>query len=197
MNSTIHPSAFVEENVRIGNDCHIWHYCQVRANVTLEDHVSLGKGVYIDKDITVARGTRIQNGVNVYKGVEIAPWCFIGPMVVFTNDVSPRAGNRVWELSRTILNTGVSIGAGAIVISGIELGAFCLIGAGSIVTKSIPPFHIAYGAPAVPVARTCACGRSRFPLEERTAPRLADCCRSNLIDEAFENARQYIEKSPC
>ncbi|KXL46882.1 MAG: hypothetical protein FE78DRAFT_113930, partial [Acidomyces sp. 'richmondensis'] len=40
------------------------------------------------------------------------------------------------------------IGSHAVILPGVTLGNGCVIGAGSIVTRSIPPYHVAFGNPA-------------------------------------------------
>ena len=49
----IHATAVIEDHVKIGNHCYIWHFNQIRSYVTIEDNVSLGKSVYVDKSITI------------------------------------------------------------------------------------------------------------------------------------------------
>lgn len=193
MSSFIHPSAVIEENVDIANDRKVWHFCHIRTGVKLENYVSLGKSVYCDPNITIKEGCRIQNGVSLYEGVIIEPWTFIGPHTVFTNDKNPRAGKSKWTPIKTHLQTGCSIGAGAIINTGITLGAFSLIGAGAIVLKDVPPFAIAIGNPLSISGYTCACGTSRFD-EFKRDNCIKDCCKENLIPKALENAKSYISQ---
>ncbi|OJD30949.1 maltose o-acetyltransferase [Diplodia corticola] len=40
------------------------------------------------------------------------------------------------------------IGGGVIIMPGVRIGRGCVIGAGSVVTKDVPPEHVAYGNPA-------------------------------------------------
>lgn len=47
-----------------------------------------------------------------------------------------------------VIGNDVWIGAASIVISGVSIGDGCIIGAGSVVTKNIPPYHVAVGNPA-------------------------------------------------
>ena len=43
---------------------------------------------------------------------------------------------------------GAHVGIGAIIMPGVTIGAGAIIGAGSVVTKDIPPYSVAVGAPA-------------------------------------------------
>lgn len=193
MSSFIHPTAVIEDNVEISANCSVWHFCHLREGVKLEEEVSLGRSVYCDPGITLKEGCRVQNGVSLYKGLVIEPWTFIGPHTVFTNDKNPRAGKSQWTPIKTHLQTGCSIGAGAIINTGIILGAFCLIGAGAIVLKDVPPFAIAKGNPLAISGYTCACGNSRFN-EFKIENCLQKCCEENLIPRALKNAKSFIEK---
>ena len=141
----------------------------------------------------IGRGSRIQNGVSVYRGVIINKWCFVGPHVIFTNDLSPRAGTTKWEICKTHLASGSSIGAGSIITCDISIGRFALIGAGSVVTSNIPDFCLAYGLPARPVSRVCACGKSRLDFSVHKSELIRDCCRERLIQEVIELAEQEID----
>ena len=189
----IHPTAIVEENVIFGKNIQIWHHCHVRQNAHIGDYVSLGKGVFVDKDVSLKEGVRVQNSVNIYKGVNIGEWAFIGPNVTFTNDRYPRAGNRTWKLSETVISPGVAIGAGSIIVSDITLGAFCMIGAGTVVTRDIPPFHLAKGLPARWTHRICACGKTQFDLLDENCDYISPCCLENLNDACLKIAEKAIQ----
>lgn len=46
------------------------------------------------------------------------------------------------------IHDGAHIGIGAIIMPGVTIGKGAVIGAGSVVTKDIPPYSVAVGAPA-------------------------------------------------
>ena len=58
------------------------------------------------------------------------------PWQGFTTKGPTRVGDNVW------------CGANVVITSGVTVGERCVIGANSVVTKDIPPFSIAAGAPA-------------------------------------------------
>jgi UDP-2-acetamido-3-amino-2,3-dideoxy-glucuronate N-acetyltransferase len=176
----VHPSAVIEENVILGPGVRVWHHCHIRSGARLGRGVTLGKDVYIDANVVIGEFTRIQNGVSVYLGVTLAPWVFVGPHVNFTNDRFPRAGNRNWKLSETILEMGASIGAGATIVCGVTIGSFAMVGAGAIVTKSIAPYRLALGCPAYPVMSICCCGKTQRKIGDPETRCLENCCRDNL-----------------
>lgn len=192
--STIHETATIESEVEIGEDTQIWHQCHVREKASIGNNVSLGKDVFIDKEVVISDGCRIQNGVSIYQGVEINEWVFVGPNVTFTNDRFPRAGVKNWKRSSTILKPGCSIGAGTIITCDLEIGSFALIGAGSIVTESIPSFYMAFGVPAKPVAKICACGQTKLKIHEDISLCVQECCEQNLQPEVLALAKKEIAR---
>ena len=70
----------------------------------------------------------------------------------FTNDILPRAFINNWEVIKTKIHKGASIGANATIVCGITLGEYCMVGAGSVVTKDVPPFSLVVGNPAKLIA---------------------------------------------
>lgn len=47
-----------------------------------------------------------------------------------------------------VIGDGAHIGIGAIIMPGVTIGEGAIIGAGSVVTRDIPPYCVAVGAPA-------------------------------------------------
>ena len=190
----IHPSAFVEEGAVLEEGVKVWHLAQVRTGAHLQKGVSVGKDVYVDSGVRVGDYSRIQNGVNVYNGVEIGKYCFIGPGVTFTNDRYPRIGRKNWDVVKTVLEDGCSLGAGAIIRCGIHIGAFAMVGSGSVVTRNIPDFSLVTGIPAHPTHRICACADTIIPLISFDGVYIRDCCRRNLEKSVLELAENIIQR---
>lgn len=163
----IHKTADVEDGTIIGKNTKIWHLCHVRKGAKIGENCVLGKNVFIDSEAVLGNNVKLQNNVSVYSGVTIEDGVFIGPHVTFTNDLIPRAINvdgslkagNDWELVKTLVKKGASIGAGSVILPGITLGEFCMVGAGSVVTKDVPTYGLVYGTPAKPAGYVCKCGR--------------------------------------
>src|SRR3990167_5303173 len=85
--------------------------CSIGNNCTIHSHVWVGDGVMIGDNVKIQAFSFIPPGVTIGNNV------FIGPRVTFTNDKHPPSKN--W--STTIVEDGVSIGAGAIILPGITL----------------------------------------------------------------------------
>ena len=87
--------------------------------------------------------------------------------VIFTNDRFPRAATNDLKQLRssapdehtlpTLVREGATIGAGAIIGCDLTIGRFAMVGMGSVVTRSVPDFHLVIGNPA-------AVDRLRLPL---------------------------------
>jgi hypothetical protein len=87
---------------------------------------------------------------------------------VFTNDRFPRAttpdllelrpSDPDDETRPTLVREGATIGAGCTIGNDLTIGRFAMVGMGSVVTKSIPDFHLALGHPARSVGAVCRCG---------------------------------------
>jgi acetyltransferase-like isoleucine patch superfamily enzyme len=159
----IHDLAVVDDGAKIGKGTRIWHFAHIRESATIGERCTIGKGVYIDANVTIGNNVKIQNGVSVYQGVTIEDDVFCGPHMTFTNDVYPRSFTDTWEVSKTIVKRGASIGAHVVIICGNTLGEYCMIGSGSVVTKSVPPNGLVLGNPAKLVGFVCKCGH---PLQE-------------------------------
>ena len=158
---TAHSSATVESGAVIGEGTQIWHYAHVRTGARIGADCVLGKDVFVDGDAVIGRGVRIQNGVSVYAGVHLEDEVFVGPSVVFTNDLYPRAGSSDWRRVETWVRRGASLGAGAIIVCGNEVGGSSLVAAGAVVVRAVLPHEIVGGNPAKRLGWICSCGAVR------------------------------------
>jgi len=149
----VHNSAEVSVDATIGAGTSIWNNAQVREGSSIGKGCILSKDVYIDTGVKIGDGCKIQNSVSVYCGVTIEDDVFVGPNVSFTNDKVPRAFNREWKITKTLVKQGASIGANATIVCGVVIGEYAMIGAGSVVTKNVAPFTLVVGSPACPIGK--------------------------------------------
>ena len=89
--TTVHPTADVSPEARLGGGTSVWHQAQVREGAVLGRRCVVGKGVYIDTQVVIGDDCRIQNYACVYGVAELANGVFLGPHVILMNDVYPRA----------------------------------------------------------------------------------------------------------
>jgi len=151
-NVFIHPTANVHTMAVVGDGTKIWINVQVRENAQIGKNCIISKDVYIDFDVKIGNECKIQNSVSVYNGVTIDSKVFVGPNVSFTNDKIPRAFNKEWKVTPTLVKQGASIGANATIVCGITIGEFAMVAAGAVVTKDVAPFALVAGNPAVQIA---------------------------------------------
>lgn len=144
----IHPSATIDPSAHIGEGSLVWVNVQVRENAEIGNRCVLSKDVYIDCNVSIGDECKIQNSVSVYDGVTIESKVFVGPNASFTNDKVPRAFSTNWEITKTMVKQGASLGANCTVICGIVIGEYAMVAAGSVVTKDVPPYTLVAGNPA-------------------------------------------------
>jgi UDP-2-acetamido-3-amino-2,3-dideoxy-glucuronate N-acetyltransferase len=103
--------------------------------------------VYAEEGVTVGDNCKIRPFVFIPTGVTIEDNVFVGPNVTFTNDKYPKVRGE-WNLLRTRIKKGASIGAGAVILPGVTIGESAIIGAGSVVTKDVASNTVVAGNPA-------------------------------------------------
>lgn len=149
MDHYIHESAIIDENVEIGKGTKIWHFSHILENASIGKNCIIGQNVFIGKNVKIGNGVKIQNNVCLFDGVEIKDDVFIGPSVVFTNILNPRAFiDKKVEFSKTLVEKGATIGANCTIICGHTIGKFAFIGAGSVLTKAVKDCELWFGNPA-------------------------------------------------
>ena len=158
-NIFVHSTALIDDNVTIGKNTKIWHFCHVLSGSTVGQRCNIGQNVVIGPDVTIGNGCKIQNNVSVYKGVTLEDDVFCGPSIVFTNIYNPRAAiSKMDQVRPTRVKKGATIGANATVVCGVTLGCYCFIGAGSVVTKNVADHALVVGNPAKQIGWACICG---------------------------------------
>ena len=148
-NCRIHSSAYIDEDVMIGNGTSIWHFCHVLTGCIIGENVVLSQNTMVGPRVRVGSGCKIQNNVSLYEGVELEADVFCGPSCVFTNVLNPRAAvSRKAEFRKTLVKRGATIGANATIVCGTTIGEYAFIGAGAVVSKDVPPHALMVGTPA-------------------------------------------------
>jgi UDP-2-acetamido-3-amino-2,3-dideoxy-glucuronate N-acetyltransferase len=157
----VHETAVVDAGAEIGAGTRIWHFCHVMPGSRIGERCVLGQNVVVAPHVVVGNGCKIQNNVSLYTGVMLEDEVFLGPSMVFTNVINPRAFiERKAEFRPTRVGKGATVGANATIVCGVTLGSYCLVGAGAVVTRSMPAFALALGAPARIRGWVCVCGET-------------------------------------
>jgi UDP-2-acetamido-3-amino-2,3-dideoxy-glucuronate N-acetyltransferase len=145
----VHESSYVDDNVEIGENTKIWHFCHILSNTKIGKNCSFGQNCVVGPNVNIGNGVKVQNNVSIYEGVEVEDDVFLGPSMVFTNVINPRAFIvRRDEFKKTILKKGCSIGANATIVCGITIGEYALIGSGAVVNRDVKPYALMVGVPA-------------------------------------------------
>ena len=143
----IHSLADVQSS-DIGEGTYIWQFCVILKKAKIGKNCNLNCQVFIENDVLIGDNVTIKPGVQVWDGITLEDSVFIGPNVTFTNDLFPRSKNTEYEMKKTLVQKGASIGANATILGGVTIGENALIGAGSVVTKDVPANEIWVGNPA-------------------------------------------------
>lgn len=120
------------------------------------EETRIGPFVEIQRGVVLGARCKVSSHSFICEGVIIESEVFVGHGVMFVNDNNPRAttaggklqGADDWDLLRTVVEQGASLGSGAVILGGIHVGAGALVGAGAVVTKDVPAGAIVAGVPA-------------------------------------------------
>lgn len=179
-----HESSYIDEGCVIGRNTKIWHFSHIMSNCKIGERCNIGQNVVISPDVILGNNVKIQNNVSVYTGIICEDDVFLGPSMVFTNVINPRAFiERKKEYRKTILKKGCSIGANATIVCGCTIGEYALIGAGSVVTKNVKPFALMVGNPAKQIGWVSKNGH-RLDFDEQNQ---AVCPETNEHYQLVEN----------
>lgn len=169
MSVRIHPTAIIENNVEIGADTSVWDNVHIRHSSTIGEQCIIGEKTYIAYGVTIGNRVKINAMVYICNAVTIEDGVMISAGTIFTNDRFPRATTSDLKQLRssdpdehtlpTLVQAGATIGAGCTIGNDLSIGRFAMIGMGSLVTKSVPNFHLAIGHPAKSVGAVCRCGQ--------------------------------------
>lgn len=142
------------ENVRVGDRTKIRYGCRletVQHGQHWRPRLEIGSDVNIEQNVHIVCHDRIVIGDRV----SITGHCAI---VDITHPYRVSDGVKMGSLiaaerSFVEIGEGTFIGFGATILPNVRIGRHCLIGAGSVVTRDIPDYSIAAGAPARVVRR--------------------------------------------
>lgn len=164
---TVHDSALVESD-SIGSGTTIWAFVHVLAGASIGANCKIGDHTFIEGGAVIGDRVTIKNNSLIWHGVTIGDDVFIGPNVVFTNDLMPRAHQRSGpeDWLTTTVDRGATIGANSTVVCGVTIGQHAMIGAGTVVSRDIAPFSLVIGNPGRQVGFVCICG-SKLPDDYR------------------------------
>lgn len=189
----VDATAIVESGVEIGEDTAVWSHTHIRGPAFIGRECIIGEKTYIAYDVRIGDRVKINAFVYICALVTIESGVMIAAGTIFTNDRFPRATTP--DLSvllpstpddttlATTVREGATIGAGCRIGPGLEIGRFAMVGMGSVVTRSVPAFHLVAGSPARTMGYVCRCGQPTGRHGETGKLRCKECGRSYQVDE--------------
>jgi acetyltransferase-like isoleucine patch superfamily enzyme len=165
----IHPTAIIEEDVILGRGTSVWDNVHIRHSTRLGEECIVGEKTYIAYGVQIGNRVKINAMVYICNAVTIEDGVMISAGTVFTNDRFPRATTPDLKSLRpsepdehtlpTLVCEGATIGASSTIGNDLVIGRFAMIGMASLITRSVPDFHLAVGHPARSVGCVCRCGQ--------------------------------------
>lgn len=142
-------------NVKVGSNVKIFNFVNAYECI-IGDNTKIGSFVEIQKNAVIGKNCKISSHTFICEGVHIHDNVFIGHNVSFINDKYPKAVNingnlqseDDWEVIKTVVEDGASIGTSATIMCGLTIGENAIVGAGSVVINDVPPKGIVVGNPA-------------------------------------------------
>jgi acetyltransferase-like isoleucine patch superfamily enzyme len=107
--------------------------------------VKIGKGTFLNLGVMIAAEHLVEIGEHCM----LANGCFVSDSSHRYDDPEqPITWQGFQGKGPTRIGDNCWLGSGVVVTSGVTIGERCVIGANSVVTRDIPPFSVAAGAPA-------------------------------------------------
>lgn len=182
-----HESAYIDDDVSIGKGTKIWHFSHILSGSVIGENCSFGQNCVVGPKVNIGNGVKVQNNVSIYEGVEIEDDVFLGPSMVFTNVINPRAFIvRREEFKKTLLKKGCSIGANATIVCGVTIGEYALVGSGAVVNRDVKPYALIVGVPARQIGWVSKAGNTLKFDENDEAIDEFDGSKYKIVDNRLE-----------
>jgi UDP-2-acetamido-3-amino-2,3-dideoxy-glucuronate N-acetyltransferase len=159
------PSVFVHERALcesddVGPRTRIWAFAHVMAGSRVGADCNVGDHAFVESGAWIGDRVTVKNGVAIWDKVTVEDEVFLGPNLVFTNDLRPRAGFRKppEQFLPTVVRRGATLGANATIVCGVTIGVAAFVGAGCVVLRDVPAHALLVGNPARQIGWVCSCG---------------------------------------
>ncbi len=196
------------QSKKIGNNTNVWQYVVILPEASIGNDCNICSHCFIENNVVIGNNVTIKTGVQLWDGTVIENNVFIGPNVTFSNDKYPRSKEYPTSFPQTVIKSGASIGAGAIILPSITIGSKSMIGAGAVVTRNVPDNAIVVGNPAKIVGYVSSDNKQQVPaLPVDTLPEfvnvsgvtlhefpLINDLRGNLTVGEFEKEIPFLPK---
>jgi acetyltransferase-like isoleucine patch superfamily enzyme len=155
----VHERALCESQ-DIGEGTRVWAFAHVMKGAKVGTHCNIGDCAFIESGAVLGNHVTVKNAVLVWDKVVVGDDVFLGPNMVFTNDMMPRSAFKksADKFLPTNVGKGASIGANATIVCGVKIGEQAFIGAGTVVIRDVPAHAMVAGNPARQIGWMCTCG---------------------------------------
>jgi UDP-2-acetamido-3-amino-2,3-dideoxy-glucuronate N-acetyltransferase len=143
----IHPLADCQSSC-VGSGTKVWQFSVVLPGAVIGRNCNINSHCFLENDVVLGDEVTVKCGVYLWDGMRVENRVFIGPNATFTNDRLPRSKQYPKKYAETLIRSGASIGAGAVILPGLTIGVDAMIGAGAVITKNVPDGGVVYGTPA-------------------------------------------------
>ncbi|MDX1747308.1 MAG: acyltransferase, partial [Halobacteriales archaeon] len=118
--------------------------------------MSIGDGVLVDDHCFFDAKGSGDGAFRIGRDVLVSRGCVVsgkGGDLDVGDRVNIGVGCQIWSMGGLTIEADCWLGAGVVVLAGVTVGRGSIVGAGSVVTKDLPPYSIAVGAPAKVIRR--------------------------------------------
>jgi acetyltransferase-like isoleucine patch superfamily enzyme len=146
----IQPSAIIEEDCEIGDNCFVGHYVVMRPGTRIGNRTIIGHLTVFEGNCSVGDDCLIHAQCHITVGAKIGDKVFIAPGFIGANDpdmLHMRRHVKKFSPEGYTIERGVRIGIGVLVLPGVTIGENSVIGVGAVITKDIPPYSQIKGIP--------------------------------------------------
>ena len=140
-------STFYEKTM--GANCKGKFYCLPNVYLNFPKRIKLGYNLFLNRNVHIVARDEIVIGDNV----------LIGPNTVINSgshnykDTDKLIRDQGHKKAPIVIGNDVFIGGNAFILPGVHIGDGAVVGAGAVVTKSVEPYTVVAGNPAVVIGR--------------------------------------------
>ena len=145
-NIFIHSTSLVDIS-NIGENTKVWQFSVILKGARIGKNCNINFSCFIEQGVILGDNVTVKSGIYLWEGIECQDNVFLGPNVVFTNDIFPRSKNYKLPV-KTLIKQGASIGANSTILAGITVGKYAMTGIASVITRDIPDYALYFGNPA-------------------------------------------------
>lgn len=141
----IHLKAFHDGTCTIGARTNVWQFASLTRGTIVGDDCTISPHCMLD-GVRIGDRCHLQGNVQAGAGFKVGNDVFIGPSVVFANDLYPSVDQDGFDLKAlqvndrfaVIVEDWASIGAMAVILPGVRIGEGALIASHALVNRDVP-----------------------------------------------------------